>query len=208
MDGRITFNAAAFLEEFTNFQVLEFTGAQFETFNVPKAETMGVELEGEARLVDGLTLNGGLTLLDANYPDDCAGDLTTANVTALCGNTLTNAPKTVGILGGTYEGNLTDNFTYFLNASARYESDRRTSTQANNITTGVPVPFDIQEAHTKINLRAGIGGDGNWSLEAWATNITNEITRGVTFNTTLRSGSRSAFVQEPRMYGVTARKNF
>lgn len=209
MDGMVTLNVAAFLEEFTNFQVLEFTGARFETFNVPKAQTKGVEIEGSARPTDNLTINGGLTLLKAEYPDDCAGTQTSANVVSLCGNTLTNAPKTVGLLGATYEGDLSDMFTFFLNAQARYESDRRTSTQAFSPTTGAAVPFDVQEANTKINLRAGIGGDdGGWSLEAWATNITNEVTRGVTFNTTLRSGSRSAFVQEPRMYGVTARKNF
>ena len=209
LDNMVTLNVAAFLEKFENFQVLEFTGAQFSTFNVPKAETKGVEIETVIRPTDNLTVNGGLTLLEAAYPDDCAGTQTVANVTALCGNTLTNAPKTVGIIGATYEGDLGNNFTFFLNGSARYESDRRTSTQAQNIVTGVDVPFDIQEANTKINLRAGIGGDdGGWSLEAWATNITNEITRGVTFNTTLRSGSRSAFIQDPRFYGITARKNF
>ncbi len=208
-DNMVTLNVAAFLEKFENFQVLEFTGAQFQTFNVPKAETKGVEIETVVRPTDSLTINGGLTLLDAAYPDDCAGDQTSLNVTALCGNTLTNAPKTVGIIGATYEGDLGNYFTFFLNGSARYESDRRTSTQAQNIVTGVDVPFDIQEANTKINLRAGIGGDdGGWSLEAWATNVTNEVTRGVTFNTTLRSGSRSAFIQDPRFYGITARKNF
>jgi len=79
-------------------------------------------------------------------------------------------------------------------------------------------PLDVQESTFKINLRAGIGNeDSGWGLEAWATNLTNEVTRGVTFNTVLRgsasnptafSASRSAFVQEPRMYGVTARKTF
>ena len=208
-DNMLTLNVAAFFEEFTNFQVLEFTGARFETFNVPLAETKGVEIETVIRPTDNITLNGGLTLLNAKYPGDCAGNQTALNVVALCGNTLTNAPKTVGIAGATYDGELGDNFTFFLNGQVRYESDRRTSTQANNIVTGVAVPFDIQEANTKINLRAGIGGDdGGWSLEAWATNITNEVTRAVTFNTTLRSGSRSAFIQEPRFYGMTARKNF
>ena len=134
---------------------------------------------------------------------------TRINVTSLCGNTLTNAPKTVGIFGATYDGEFGDNYTFFLNGSVRYESDRRTSTQAVVLATQAPNPFDIQEANTKINLRAGIGNaDGDWGLEAWATNITNEITRGVTFNTTLRSGSRSAFIQDPRMYGVTVRRNF
>jgi len=228
-DNMLTLNVAAFFEEFTNFQVLEFTGAQFETFNVPLAETKGVEIETVLRPTDSLTFNGGLTLLDAKYPNDCAGDVITANVKTLCGNTLTNAPKTVGILGATYEGDLGNDFTFFLNGSVRYESDRRTSTQAFTVPNATAiavaggvdaavavapaVPFDVQEANTKINLRAGIGSDdGGWSLEAWATNITNEVTRGVTFNTTLRgsgaSSSRSAFVQDPRFYGMTARKNF
>lgn len=36
-DNRLTLNVAGFIEKFENFQVLEFTGAQFQTFNVPKA---------------------------------------------------------------------------------------------------------------------------------------------------------------------------
>jgi len=208
-DGRVTLNIAAFLEEFQNFQVLEFTGAQFVTFNVPKAETSGVEVEMAAKATDNLSFSGGLTLLDANYPDDCAGSQTSLNVTSLCGNTLTNAPKTVGILGANYEMPLGNSLDFFLNGQVRYEGDRRTSTQAVILASQAPNPFDIQESTTKINLRAGIGdADDDWALEAWATNITNEITRGVTFNTVLRSGSRSAFLQDPRMYGVTLRKNF
>lgn len=207
-DGRITLNIAAFQEDFSNFQVLEFTGAQFVTFNVPKATTSGVEIEFVGDLSDNFSLSGGLTFLDAEYPDDCAGDQTAINVTALCGNTLTNAPQTVGIIGANYTGNLTDNLGFFLNAQARHESERRTSTQAVILSSGAPNPFDVQGANSKLNLRAGITSEDDWSLEAWATNVTNEITRGVTFNTVLRSGSRSAFVQEPRMYGITARKNF
>lgn len=209
LDNRVTLNIAAFLEKFDNFQVLEFTGAQFVTFNVPKAQTKGVEIETVARVSDNFTLNGGLTLLKAEYPDDCAGTQTVLNVTSLCGNTLTNAPKTVGIAGATYESDLNDRLKFTLNGQVRYESDRRTSTQAVVLATQALNPFDIQESTFKINLRAGIGGqDDDWALEAWATNITNEITRGVTFNTVLRSGSRSAFIQEPRMYGVTARRQF
>ncbi len=226
LDNRLTLNVAGFYQDFDNFQVLEFTGAQFQTFNVPKAQSKGVEIETVLRATDGLTINGGLTLLEAEYPDDCAGDqANVANVLTLCGNTLTNAPKTVGILGATYEGDLGNDYTFFLNGSVRYESDRRTSTQAFTVPNGAaiaaagslqaavdvagPVPFDEQDANTKINLRAGIGNEEDgWGIEAWATNITNEVTRGVTFNTTLRSGSRSAFIQDPRFYGMTVRKDF
>jgi len=61
----------------------------------------------------------------------------------------------------------------------------------------------------KINLRAGIGDiDEAWGIEAWVTNLTDEVTRGVTFNTVLRGTSRSAFTQQPRMYGVALRTKF
>jgi len=216
MDGRVTLNVAAFLENFTDFQVLEFTGAQFTTFNVPKAESKGVEIEAQAQPTDNLSFTGGLTILDASYPDDCATTNDPLRVQNLCGFELTNAPKTVGLLGATYTGDLSASMNFFLNGQMRYEGDRRTSTQGRLVpgtqealgTTDLN-PLDVQESTVKINLRAGIGNDDSgWGLEAWATNLTNEVTRGVTFNTVLRGTSRSAFVQEPRMYGVTARKNF
>ena len=215
-DNRVTFNVAAFYEDFSNFQVLEFTGAQFQTFNVPTAESKGVEIEAQAQASDNLSLNGGLTILDASYPSDCAGPDQPLRVQNLCGFDLTNAPNIVGLLGATYTGDLSPSMDFFLNGQLRYEDDRRTSTQARLVPTtaaelgNTPLnPLDVQESTVKINLRAGIGNeDSGWGLEAWANNITDEVTRGVTFNTVLRGTSRSAFIQEPRTYGVTARKTF
>ncbi|WP_339693890.1 TonB-dependent receptor [uncultured Parasphingorhabdus sp.] len=212
LDNAVTLNLAAFREEFSNFQVLEFTGAQFQTFNVPKAETQGVEIETTIRPSDHFTVNAAMTIIDASYPDDCAGTQTSLNVLALCGNSLTNAPDIVGIVGATYTNDIGNNLKYFLNAQVRLEGDQRTSTQAvdpSDLASMIPVPFDTQDGNVKINLRAGIGSqDDVWGIEAFVTNLTNEVTRGVTFNTVLRSGSRSAFVQEPRSYGLTLRGKF
>lgn len=226
IDNAVTLNIAGFHEEFTNFQVLEFTGAQFTTFNVPVAKSTGVELETVIRPSNNLTINGGLTYTDARYPDNCAGTQTDVpNVVTLCGNSLTNAPKWVGIMGATYDRDIGTNMKFFLNGQIRMESDRRTSTQARSVPSAAQiaaagslqaavdaaplVPFDVQDGNIKINMRAGIGDiDDAWGIEAWVTNLTNEHTRGVTFNTVLRSGSRSAFVQEPRMYGLTLRGKF
>jgi outer membrane receptor protein involved in Fe transport len=216
LDGAVTANLAIFYEEFSNFQVLEFTGAQFQTFNVPKAESKGFELETQIRPTDGLTIDAGLTYVDATYPSDCADATDVLRVRNLCGNTLTNAPDLVAILGTTYRGEIGNSLGFFLNGQIRTESDRRTSTQPRAVPTSeaalgnTPLsPFDVQDGTVKINLRAGIGDiDEAWGIEAWVTNLTNEVTRGVTFNTVLRGSSRSAFTQEPRMYGVTLRGKF
>lgn len=215
LDDSITANLAVFVEEFQNLQILEFTGAAFQTFNVPQAISSGFELESFVRPTDGLTVQLGLTYTDARYPANCAGTLTAPQVTELCGNPLTNAPQIVAIVGANYEKDLGTYLTGFINGQIRTESDRRTSTQASNPGSGgtILLPFDVQDGNTKINLRAGIGAqDKSWTLEVWGNNITNEVTRGVTINTTLRASpgyaARSAFAQQPATYGVTLRTEF
>ena len=209
LDDAVTVNVAAFHEEFSDFQVLEFTGAQFTTFNVANATSTGLEIESVIRPDRNLTFNLGLTYTDARYPDDCDGGEFNLNVSSLCGNDLTNAPKYVAIAGVNYDRDFGSNLRGFLSAQARTESDRRTSTQAVVLATQAPLPFDIQDGNTKINLRAGIGAqDESWTLEVWGVNVTDQVTRGVTFNTVLRGSSRSAFLQEPATYGLTVRTKF
>ncbi|NMW31057.1 TonB-dependent receptor [Altererythrobacter sp. RZ02] len=225
LDNAVTLNMAAFHEEFSDFQVLEFTGAQFTTFNVNSAKSTGVELESVIRPDDNLTFNLGLTYTNARYPGDCDGGTPNANVTTLCGNSLTNAPEIVAIAGFNYDKDFGNYLRGFFTGQARMESDRRTSTQARTVPSAAQitaagsiqaavdmaplVAFDVQDGTTKINLRAGIGAqDESWTLEVWGVNVTDQVTRGVTFNTVLRGNSRSAFAQQPATYGVTVRTKF
>lgn len=229
LDGALTVNLAGFHQEFSNFQVLEFTGAAFETFNVPRALTTGVEFESIVRPSDNWTFNIATTILNSRYPDDCAGDSLSVTVLSLCGNDLTNAAGLTAIAGVTYEKDITNNLDFFANAQLRFVSDERTSTQAivppgvapgstlDQIQAAIDaaplIVADVQDSNIKINLRAGFGSiDDLWSLEFFVTNLTNEVTRGVTFNNVLRGtgavNARSSFVLEPRIFGVTARTSF
>lgn len=228
-DGALTVNVAAFYEEFTNFQVLEFTGTAFATFNVPVAETRGVEIESLFRPSDELTFNLGATFLEASYPEDCAGTQTSVQVLALCGNDLTNAPRIIALLGGLWEKPINDSTEFFLSGQVRIEGDQRTSTQAiilpgaaeiaanggvqQAIDAAPPIIADIQDGKAFVNMRAGLKfANGAYAIEGWVTNLTDEVVRGVTFNTTLRgsgaANSRSAFTLPPRQYGVTLRAKF
>jgi iron complex outermembrane recepter protein len=230
LDDAVTLNLAAFHEEFSNFQVLEFTGTAFTTFNVPVAKTKGVEIEGLIRANNELTFNVGATILDASYPEDCAGTQTNVvTVVSLCGNDLTNAPQVVALLGGMWEKPINDSMEFFVSGQVRMESDQRTSTQA-IVPPTVPagatpaaiqaavdaaplIIADVQDGKAFVNMRAGLRfGDGAYSLEGWVNNLTDEVVRGVTFNTTLRgsgaANSRSAFTLPPRQYGITLRAKF
>ncbi|MEM9667734.1 MAG: TonB-dependent receptor [Pseudomonadota bacterium] len=216
-DGRARANLTVFHQDISDFQVLEFTGVQFVTFNVDQAFATGFEIETLAQITDFLTANFDLTYSDARYPNDCAVqdptdpgfNLQAAN---LCGGDLTNAPEVVGVFGLTYEQPVINGrFNLFANANVRFESERRTSTQPSvlDLNDDTPLAGDIQDENAKLNLRLGFGSeDGLWQVEVWGRNVTDQITRNVAFNIPLRGSARGQFLQDPRTFGVTVRTRF
>ncbi|WOE76073.1 TonB-dependent receptor [Alterisphingorhabdus coralli] len=226
-DGRVRANLALFHTEISDFQVLEFTGVQFQTFNVNDVTSTGAELEILAQWSDYISTNVAITYADAQFGDDCAVGLTGAAAgfaQGLCGFPLVNAPQFTGIFGMTYDGPISSGteWTMLANFTMRYESSRRTSTNpidpglfdpADPMNPAALIPFDVQEANIRANARLGFTSPNErYTIEFWGTNIFDERTRGITFNTPLRGGtgdrSRGAFIEDPAFYGVTVRTKF
>jgi iron complex outermembrane recepter protein len=214
--GRIKANLALFDMKMSDFQVLEFTGVQFLTFNVNTARSTGAELELFGDLGNYIKGNLALTYADARYPKNCnvgVAPSALASATRLCGQDLTNAPKFTGVMGLTYDGPLNSSgWGLLVNGSMNY-SDSRTTRTIDLDTNGLPTPLARQENYFKMNARIGLTTpDEQFTFELWGTNLSNEITRGITANTPLRggAGTRSliGFVEEPRMYGLTVRAKF
>ena len=214
--GSIKANLALFDMKMSDFQVLEFTGVQFLTFNVNSARSTGAELELFGKLSDNISANVSATYANARYPSNCADGVAPAarpSTLRLCGQDLTNAPKFAGVVGMTYDGPLNDSgWSLLVNGNMNY-SDSRTTRTIDTDTNGLPVPLARQENYFKMNARIGLTTpDDRYTFELWGTNLTNEITRGITANTPLRggAGTRSliGFVEEPRMYGMTVRAKF
>jgi iron complex outermembrane recepter protein len=214
--GSIKANLALFDMKMSDFQVLEFTGVQFQTFNVHSARSTGAELELFGRLSDNISANVSATYANSRYPKDCNTGVAAAalaSVNRLCGGTLTNAPKFAGVVGLTYEGQVSDSgWGLLVNGNINYSDRRRTSTIPLD-TNNLPVPLDYQDAYFKMNARIGLTTPNEqFTFELWGTNLNNEITRGITANTPMRGAagnrSRIGFVEEPRMYGLTVRAKF
>ena len=214
--GRIKANLALFDMKMSDFQVLEFTGIQFLTFNVNSARSTGAELELFGDLGNYIKGNVALTYADARYPKDCNVGVPASalgSVNRLCGQDLTNAPKFTGVMGLTYDGPLNDSGWGLLVSGSINYSDSRTTRTIDLDTNNLPIPLARQENYFKMNSRIGLTTpDERFTFELWGTNLSNEITRGITANTPLRggAGTRSliGFVEEPRMYGVTVRAKF
>ena len=214
--GRIKANLALFDMKMSDFQVLEFTGVQFLTWNVHSARSTGAEIELFGNLGNHMSANLSATYANSRYPKDCAVGVTgapLASTNRLCGSSLTNAPKFAGVFGMTYDGPIgSSGWGLLVNGNINYSDRRRTSTVPLD-TNGLPIPLDYQDAYFKMNARIGLTTpDDKFTFEVWGTNLSNEITRGVTANTPLRGGagtrSRIGFVEEPRMYGITIRAKY
>ena len=205
LDNKVTANFALFRQDFTDFQVLEFTGTQFNTFNVGGVRAEGFELETTIRPDRNFTFTNAVTYSDVRYNKDCDRGVFNAVTTLLCGQKLTNAPTWTVVTGFDWSHDIGNTLKFGLNGNMRLESDKRTSTPAllavaagtGNITVPtapgggvnnfIRIPSAIEDGSVKINLRATIGSqDDRWALEFWGSNITNVHQRNVTFNTPLR----------------------
>ena len=217
LDGTLRVNLTGFYMDIEDFQQLEFDGFRFNTFNVPKAESLGAELEVTWAPIDGLTIGEALNYTDAGYPDDCvpAGDPAFASIAALCGEDTVNSSDWVSVTTAAYEWMLPNSdLMAFVSGNVRYASERRASSLPSNF------PTEIQDATTNLNARIGFGAaDESWTLELWGNNLTDEQAYTQEYASPLRrspvlpadalSAGRAAFgLMEPRTYGVTVRARF
>jgi outer membrane receptor protein involved in Fe transport len=214
LDRRLRLNMALFYQDIEDFQVLEFTGVRFKTFNVPSVESRGAELEMQA-VLNQFDLFLALTYQKAEYPSDCDDNDPNAppQVASLCGGRLTNAPDWTGVLGVNWSHPLGGSgLELSANTNLRWETKRRTATQYRDPTTLIEPPADYQDENVKVNLSIGLGRqDERWRLEAWGQNLFDEQTFNVTYNTPLRglaaagTAAQTALLEMPRSYGLTFR---
>jgi iron complex outermembrane receptor protein len=216
--GRMNVNIAMFHMDMTDFQLLEFDGLRFRTFNVPSVKSTGVEVEVFGKLNDHVSINLAGTYANTRFPDDCATGLSAAEfptVSTLCGSTLPRSPKFSGAAGITYDGPLGGSgWGLLTNVNLQYSDSYRSTVQPRDTDAArTPFPFGIQDNFVKVNARIGLTTpDERFTVEVWGLNLTNKVTQTLTGNVPLRgvpgNRARAAFFEEPRTYGVTVRTKF
>jgi len=184
--------------------------------------SQGVEIEAQIRPRRDMFLNLGLTIADTKYRDDLVGNDNGAPLDpalrVLPGHHLSNAPRVVATGAFTWTPRLGNSgLTGLIYADARV---------TDNYNTGSDLfPQKAQDAYAVINARLGIRGpQQRWSLEVWAQNLFDTDYAQVAFNSPFQAGATSApfvdpqfpggrqifsaFLAEPRTYGITGRFRF
>jgi iron complex outermembrane receptor protein len=155
-DGRAQINAAAFLNDYRDYQLETLVGLVPEVFNVGDIKTRGFEADARFLVTDNLELNGAVAFLNT--------EVTSSIDPAIIGNETPQAPKTSGFLGFSYNHPVGDGEMEF-SGNWQYSSDYW---------------FDIfntleQPSYNLVNVRFGYeSAEQRWGVAIVGDNISNE----------------------------------
>jgi iron complex outermembrane recepter protein len=177
-------------------------------------------------------INLGLTVAKTEYRENLVGNDNGAALDpalrVLPGNNLSNAPEIVGTGSFTWTPRIGNTgLSGLVYVDARVTDDYNTGSDL--------FPQKDEDSYAVVNARLGIRGrEQRWSIELWAQNLFNTNYAQVAFNTPFQAGGTgvppfapgftsqpfadpqfpggrqifSAFLAEPRTYGITGRFRF
>ncbi|WP_420605528.1 TonB-dependent receptor [Novosphingopyxis sp.] len=227
---------SAFRQEFSNFQLNTFNGSVFLVQNINACNAdlggadgdaspatgacdeddvkygvvaQGVELESSINPTRYLNFTAGLTYADTRYEDNLIGNDNGAPLDPalrlLPGDNLSNAPEITATASASWTPPLGNSgLSGLAYVNVRTVGDYNTGSDL--------LYGKEQDSFTLVNARIGIRGgpDNQFAIEAFAQNIFDIDYTQVAFNTPFVASQQtySAFLAEPRTYGVTVRAGF
>lgn len=222
-----TFNAAAYYNDISDLQVTLDAGSCSSriSFNVPEAHTQGIEVEFGWTPIEGLELSFAGNWTEAEFDSTVRDGLNNVIGGIQKGNRLASVPDVQVATTAAYYfplENFGSGMEGFIAASAQYMGSRFTqpSDQVGNPRSFVSnLPFggatgldatvlDLElDPYTIVNLNAGIQNDV-WGLTFYVNNVTDENAQ-LAFDRERGGRARLGFhTNQPRTFGVTARRNF
>jgi iron complex outermembrane receptor protein len=228
----LSLSASAFYQRFDNFQLNTFDGTVYIVATINGCGTdlnggdrdasattgtcspgdvkagvvaQGVELEAAWRPFRELSLSSAFTYTDTAYANDLVGDAKgsplSPSLSRLPGKQMSNAPRNVMTNAVTWTPRLgSSGLTGLAYVNARTSSRYNTGSNLS--------PNKVQQGFTVVNARLGVRGpDEAWAVELWAQNLLNKDYAQVIFDSAFQ-GSYTAYLGDPRTYGLTVRARF
>ncbi|WBH15755.1 TonB-dependent receptor [Sphingomonas radiodurans] len=209
-DGALTLNLAAFYAKYDNFQANNpdlVAGVVVTRFtNAGEVSTRGVEADIALRLMDDLSISGGVAYTDAKVDQffQAPGAPVTAIIPA--GTSLPFAPKWKGSLGMDYRLRTGGAFDVFLGAQGNYQSKQLALFSPD----AVQRRLGTIDGYGLVNLSAGVGDqDDRFRLTFQVRNLFDQSYAAAIQNGGPANAYRYQIPRDAdRYYGVTGRVNF
>ncbi|MEO0998548.1 MAG: TonB-dependent receptor, partial [Pseudomonadota bacterium] len=206
-DGRGTLNLAYFHQVLEDFQANSFDGLSFTIRNAAEVEGDGVEVDYEFLLTDNITLLGGIVWQDITYASFPGASATAAQSAAgmvsqdLSGRTPNFVSDFLATGSLIWNRPLSDGLSFVAGVDYKYRTEYHTGQDLD--------PFTLQDDVLWINATVGLEHpEGNWAVQAWVKNATDEEVLNIAFDSPFQAGSFHSFIDDPRTAGVTATFRF
>jgi iron complex outermembrane recepter protein len=227
-DGAMTVNVALFDQKVTDFQANIFNGTSFDLTNAGERKIQGFEFETVINPFENLILTGGVTYLDAEFPDFVSGSCVSSGFIDD-----TNIPPELLTCSPTVSGVANPAFTNTRDFSGQPDLGVPKVSAVTTATWIIPMgelegyvrgeyqyggkfnaggdqnPLKLVPSQNLLNASFGIGNpDQGWQLVGWVKNITKEEFAQGIFDSVAQPGSLSGYPNDPRTYGATVRLSF
>ncbi|HUD49876.1 TonB-dependent receptor [Parvibaculum sp.] len=165
---KLVLNAAVFQATYKDFQAQINDGVTppvgSKIVNASKLETQGVELDFMARPVEGLTLTGAATYVNANFGENCNCNGDPSKDPS--GKMLPGTPRWSYTIAGMYERPVLDELTGFVGLNWYWRSQTHYSADPD------PAIYQAttQSSYGLLGGTIGVGSD-NWRLSLYGRNL-------------------------------------
>ncbi|MCF8475335.1 MAG: TonB-dependent receptor [Emcibacter sp.] len=190
LDGRLQFNAAGYYTRVSDMQFFEFIVGPFGLLrvvsNIDQVDIYGAELGAMAHITENFRIYGGANFVNSDIKKNSSRPDTV-------GNKSPYTPDYTLNIGADFDYPITDVVSLFGRVDAQFTGQTwfHTVQEGQRPTIFMPLfevsvfgpasaPFGIADysvdrrnAYHTVDLRLGVKGE-NWSLTAFATNLTNE----------------------------------
>lgn len=210
-----SFNLAIFKQSIRDFQSNIFTGGGFFLGNAEKQSTWGVEFEGTIRPAKGLSLGVAVTYLNPKY------DLFTNSAFGVAtGVRPADIPEWSGTISAQYDHEFASGDHLILRGDYHFESEVQVVEGLPNFIGKDPItgqvlpggyaaglaaaaPFTRQVDEVSASITYAM--QNGLELSAWGRNLTDDRYINTIFDSPAQIGSVSAYSNQPRTYGLSAR---
>jgi len=187
-DRAVTLNAAAFLLDWNDLQVAQaFANGINGLVNAGTARSKGVEASLLVEPVAGFSFGANFAYTDARCTQ------TTPNCTD--GDQLPNVPRLAAAVTADYGWSLGGSTQAHVGGAVRIVGDRISAVASDPLS----VPVD---GYATLDLNASLTFARNWTLRAYARNLTDEEGRITTSVATVNPGYLSTVPVQPRTLGL------
>ncbi|MDJ0978137.1 MAG: TonB-dependent receptor [Erythrobacter sp.] len=224
--GRAAINAAAFMQDYNNFQrgftIIDNVGNRVSLTENTSASVEGFEIDGFIEPIDGFTLSAAYGYQESTYDDYPGAAINIAGfgtvLADLTGEQLPNVPKHTLNIVGAYELDLSSDWSLRFGGDAQYRSSYRnrdafTGTQTvidsqNNEVEAEVDPESFVDATTIFNANVAFTNEQlGLTVTGRVFNITDEVfSTGVDVN--VFSGVVSQSLSAPRTWTIEVLKRF